>query len=215
MEDKTNFERDERRKTNPYRHEEKNVDEEEKKQQPNLRRKSYLEPVGIISQDDSPGVKEIKEGIPPPDKVSKFSRVIKLQPADLEDKDNDSQSESNQSSIEEKAQKSEDNSYKPYVDKHDYGTSEKRLRENSQEPNKHDFTTMMNISNDSWQKGEFFEHDQTKNLIQNHKYCQNGFKKVKHNIRYATNKQMIKVLFKDGGDDDVLVIKFARKTHNA
>ena len=63
--------------------------------------------------------------------------------------------------IEEDKPKSE--TYKPYFDKHDYGNSERRMKE--QEEGKHDFTAMMNISNDSWQKGDFFELDKTRTLI--------------------------------------------------
>ena len=36
-------------------------------------------------------------------------------------------------------------------------------------------------------------------------------------MRYATNKQMIKVIFKETIDtnEEVLIIKFAKKSHNA
>lgn len=54
----------------------------------------------------------------------------------------------------------------------------------------------MNISNDVWAKAEFYELDRTIDLVQNKfQGSQNGFTRMKHNIKYAKNGQVINVIF--------------------
>lgn len=73
---------------------------------------------------------------------------------------------------------------------------------------------IINISGEVWAKGDFYELDQTVELVQNsHDSSQNGLTKIKHNIKYAKNGQVLNVIFNaETVQDDALVLKFARKT---
>ena len=77
---------------------------------------------------------------------------------------------------------------------------------------------MIDISSDAWAKTDFFEDNKTDDLVRdNYQESRNGQTKMKHNIKYAKNGQVINVIFdsekhKQAVDSDALVIKFARKT---
>jgi hypothetical protein len=76
------------------------------------------------------------------------------------------------------------------------------------------------LSQEAWQKSDFYELDLTNDLVQNnHMDNVNGLTRVKHPMRYEKNCQLITVLFRADNDfgqdqDDALVIKFARKAQN-
>jgi hypothetical protein len=83
---------------------------------------------------------------------------------------------------------------------------------------------LLNITGIAFEKSDFYELDSTVELVQNHEMSQNGKTKMIHKIKYGKNDQVINVVFnvyKEGGikaadeEDDALIIKFARKTHNS
>ena len=70
-------------------------------------------------------------------------------------------------------------------------------------------SNILDISQISAKKGDFYELDLTCDLIRNHKSMINGYTKIRHNITYEKKNNLVQVTFVEG---ESVSFQFARKT---